>query len=254
MTNNLPTKRPIRTVLTTGKGEGKAIVAGKPVVTSSTGKVVGGGNQVDIVFVFDTTGSMDDKIEALLLTCRDFVDEAKKLGLDLNFSLISFGDISVPFGGDRIELVVSLTEDVGRMKEGLERIPRNNGFGNTGESCLEAIQEAFKIDYRAKAVKVMVLITDEPALQHQISVEKVIGQLGEREFLVFVIAIDTSYYREMATKNGGFWKEIGLQTSLVEILRMFEEMAKKVSQVAKAVHLLGKGSVKEYLKLKPPSK
>ncbi|HKC04996.1 MAG TPA: vWA domain-containing protein [Patescibacteria group bacterium] len=241
-------KRPVTTVVTTGKGTDKAIIAGKPVVSSETGKV-SGGNMVDVVFVFDTTGSMDDKISALLQTCAEFVDEAGKMKLEPQFSLISFGDISVFGGGDRIEVVVSPTENIEKIKQGLNHIPRNNGFGNLGESVLEAIDEAFKIQYREKAVKVMVVITDEPALQWATKVEKTISTMTQGEFLVFVVATDEPYYKEMALKNGGIWKEIGPDTDLAEILKLFSEMAKKVSQVAKNVHLIGKGSVREYLKL-----
>lgn len=239
------------TVITTGKGKDKTRITVKPKI-SSRGKIVGFGNEIDVVFVFDTTGSMDDKIEALLLTCGQFVDEAKSLSLDSHFALISFGDLSVIGGGDRIELVVPLTDKIEKIKHGLSNIPRNHGFGNWGESCLEAIQEAFKISYRERAVKVMVLITDEPALQHNITVENVIQELGERECLVFVIAIDEPYYREMALKNGGIWKEISAHTNLSEILEAFREMARKVSEIAQEVHLLGDGSVKKYLALKAP--
>ena len=244
--------RKTTTIVTTGKGGEKAIVAGKPVVSSQTGKVRGG-NSVDVVFVFDTTGSMDDKISALLETCAQFVDEASKMQLDPQFALISFGDISIQGGGDRIETVVPPTGEIERIKYGLTNIPRNNGFGNDGESCLEAIQEAFRLQYRTGAVKVLVLITDEPALQHHIRASEMTKNLAKREFLVFVVAPDEPYYREMATKNGGIWKQVGSNTDLSEILRMFGELAKKVTQVAKEVHLLGRGSVKEYLKLKPPS-
>ena len=240
-----------RTIITTGKGKNKTEIIVKPKI-SSQGKVVGLGNEVDVVFVFDTTGSMDDKIEALLLTCKQFVDEAEDLSLDPYFALISFGDISVQGGGDRIETVTPLTSDIEKVKHGLSNIPRNNGFGNSGESSLEAIQEAFKISYREGAVKVIVLVTDEPALQHDISVERVIQELGEREFLVFVIAIDEPYYKDMALKNGGIWKEISAHTNLSEILEAFREMARKVSEVAQEVHLLGDGSVKTYLALKAP--
>ena len=242
-----------RTIITTGKGKDKTVVAvGPKISTRGRGRVVGFGNQVDTVFVFDTTGSMNDKIEALLLTCRQFVDEAESLSLDPHFALISFGDISVIGGGDTIELVVPLTGDIEKVKYGLSNIPRNCGFGNSGETPLEAIHKAFKISHRERAVKVMVLITDEPALQHDISVEKVIQELGEREYLVFVVAIDEPYYKEMALKNGGIWKEIGVHTDLSDILEAFKEMAKKVSEVAQEVHLLGEGSVKRYLELKAP--
>lgn len=240
-----------KTIITTGEGENKVVISTKPKI-SSEGRIVTHGNQVDVVFVFDTTGSMDDKIEALLNTCSQFVDEAKSLDLDPYFTLISFGDISVIGGGDRIELVVPLTDNIEKIKYGLSNIPRNHGFGNEGESCLEAIHEAFKISHRKGAVKVMIVITDEPALQHDITAKKVIQKLQEREYLVFVVAIDTPYYKSMALKNGGIWKEIGVDTDLSEILEAFKEIAKKVSEIAQEVHLLGDGSVKRYLALTPP--
>lgn len=244
-------KRPITTIVTMGKGQNKAIVVGKTQVLSETGRVAGA-NMVDIAFVFDTTGSMSDKISALLETCAGFVDEAGKMKLNPQFSLISFGDLSVQGGGDRIEVVVPPTQNIEKIKYGLKNIPRNNGFGNTGESVLEAIDEAFKLQYRDKAVKVMIVITDEPALQWETKVARTISTMTQREFLVFVVATNENYYREMAIKNGGVWKEIGPNTDFAEILRMFNEMAKKVTQIAKSVHLIGKGSVKEYLKLTSP--
>ena len=239
------------TVIITGQGKDKSVITAKPKV-SSRGRVMSLGNKIDVIFVFDTTGSMNDKIEALLLTCKQFVDEAKSLNLDPHFALISFGDISVMDGGDTIELVVPLTGDIEKVKYGLSNIPRNCGFGNWGESPLEAIHEAFKVSHREKAVKVMILITDEPALQHDISVEGVIGELREREYLMFVIAIDEPYYKSMALKNGGIWKGISAYMDLSDILEAFKEMAKKVSEVAEEVYLLGGGSVKEYLALKAP--
>jgi Mg-chelatase subunit ChlD len=244
---------PGKTVITTGKGKDKAVVAVGPKI-SSRGKVMGHGNQVDVVFVFDTTGSMSDKINQLLATCIRFVDEAKNLDLDLQYALVAFGDISVQGGGDTIELVVPLTDSVEKMKKGFATIPRNNGFGNWGETCLEAIQVAFRIEHREKAVKVLVLLTDEPALEYTTTVKEIMKELARHEYLLFVIAIDEDYYKEMAKRNGGDWMEIGPETSLESILKMFNEMAKKVSEVAKEVHLLGDGSVRKYLTLKAPKK
>ncbi len=244
------TKHSVTTVVSTGRGQDKAIIVGKPQISSQTGRVAGG-NQVDVVFVFDTTGSMDDEIDGLLSTCTQFVDEAQKMGLDANFALISFGDISIAGGGDKIETVTPLTSEVERIKFGLRHIPRNNGFGNEGETCLEAIQEAFKIQHRTKAVKVLILITDEPAVVRNITPEQITKELTRREYLTFVIAIDMQYYKDMAIKNGGVWKQISSSTDLSEILKIFGEVAKKVSEITKKVHLLG-GSVSRYLALNPP--
>jgi len=242
-------------LVTTKKGGRVSIVQmNQPKISTSTGSVKesGRGNQVDVEFVFDTTGSMDDKIVGLLQTGRQFVDEAKSFDLAPQFGLISFGDISVQGGGDRIEQVVPLTPDIARMQAGLAQIPRNNGFGNLGESSLEALDLAIKLPYRPQAVKVLVLITDEPALQQHITAADMIKRLKAKEFLVFVVATPDQYYKDMARETGGIWKQISATTDLSEILKLFRDLARKVSQIAKDVHKLGDGSVKKYLTLAPP--
>lgn len=228
------------------------VIADKRPTLITDGKVVNSDNQVDLVFVFDTTGSMDDKIKALKQTCMLFVDEANNLDLDIQFALISFGDIKVEGGGDTIEVVVSPTSNIEKIKHGLTHIPRNSGFGNDGESSMEAIREALKLSYRTQTVRVLVLITDEPAHQHNITAPQMTATLTEREFLVFVIAPPFRYYKEMALKNKGIWKEVGISTNLSEILDIFKEVAKKVSEVVEDVHRLAGGSVSEYHRLKPP--
>jgi Mg-chelatase subunit ChlD len=242
-----------RTAITVGRGENKQIVS-LPTVIKSGGQVARRKNLLDVVFVFDTTGSMDNKIHALLQTCSQFVKEAKDLDLNIQFALISFGDISIVGGSDKIELVVPLTSDIAKMQHGLEYIPRNCGYGNEGETCLEAIEKAFEIPYRNSAVKALILITDEPAVQYHITAESMTGTLSEKGFLVFVISPPENYYKEMASKNGGIWKEISAGTSLNDILQIFKEIAKKVSEIAQEVHLLADGNVKDYLRLKSPQK
>lgn len=245
-------KKPI---ITTGKGEDKKIIIATTQI-STRGKIVQQSpmEEADVVFVIDTTGSMDDKIDALLATCVKFVDEARKLELDPNFALISFGDISVPYSKDRIEVVVPLTAEIDRIKHGLTHIPRNHGYGNEGESGMEALQEVFKLTFRPDAVKVVILITDEPAHQNILSASEMNQRLKKQEFLTFVVAPPFKYYQDLAKDNGGFWKEVGANTDFSEILDIFRKMAEKVSQVAKDVHLLGGGSVSRYLLLKPPGK
>jgi len=236
--------------------EGETTIITRPSqtkVSTPTGTVKEGkSNLVDLVFTIDTTGSMNDKIDALLHTVSQFVKEAESFDLDMQFALISFGDISVQGGGDRIDVVVPLTNNIGRMQAGLAQIPRNNGFGNEGETPLEAIAEALNLSYRKRAVKVLVLITDEPAVEYHYRRNEMIKTLKTKEFLVFVLAIDTPYYRAMAKENGGVWKEISASSNLSELLTMFRNLAKKVSQVAKAVYQVGGGSVSKYLLLKPP--
>ncbi|MDQ3008396.1 MAG: VWA domain-containing protein [bacterium] len=226
----------------------------KPTVVSANTTVQTTGRTVDIAFIVDTTGSMNDKIEALISTCVQFLDEPKKLGLEPAFGLVAFGDISGVGVGDTIEVVVPITQDLARMKYGLQHIPRNSGFGNNGESSSEAIVEALSLNYRSKAVKVMVLITDEPALQNLYKVANVINQLTQQEFLVFVLSPNINYFKLMAKQNGGEWQEISPTSNLDMLLEMFKRLAQRISEVSKSVHVLGQGSVSAYLQLTAPKK
>lgn len=242
-----------RTGLTITLGSQREVIAREqPDVTSSSGKVVQRGHKVDIVFVFDTTGSMSDKIRGLVNACKTLVNETEALDLDAQFSLISFGDTKVQGGGDSIDIVVSPTGDIEKIKHGLTNIPRNNGFANIGESAFEAVQLALKLEYRKDAVKVMILLTDDEAHQHNISAIDMIRVLQKREFLVFVIATESQYYKDMGKSTGGDWLKVSSSTDVAGIIARFKAMAKKATTVAKKVHALGGGSVKKYLQLNPP--
>jgi len=209
------------------------------------------GRGVDLVFVIDTTGSMSDKIESLLATCSQFADDFNALHLNHRIAIVSFGDLRVP--GDRIQNT-TFTSNVEVTKKSLRSIPRNSGGGNEGESSLEAVERALSLPFRSGAVKALVLITDEPADQHQLNADEMIGRLGEREMLVFVASPPYKYFQRMALRNGGQWYRISAHTNFNDLLKMFRDLAKKVSQVVSDVYQVSDGSVGDYLRLKPPGK
>ena len=206
---------------------------------------------VDLVFVIDTTGSMSDKIESLLATCSRFADDFNALHLNHRIAIVSFGDLRVQ--GDKIQNT-SFTGNVEATKKSLGNIPRNSGGGNEGESSLEALERALSLPFRPSAVKAIVLITDEPADQHQLRADDMISRLTEREMLVFVASPPYKYFQRMALRNGGQWYRISARTNFNDLLKMFRDLAKKVSQVVFDVYQVGDGSVADYLRLKPPDK
>lgn len=225
------------------------IITPKLQIVSQTGSVKRAKDKIDFVFVFDTTGSMSDKIRGLQLACQSLVDEAQKLEIDPQFALITFGDISVPYGNDRIQITVAPTTDPEKIKRGIANAPSNNGFGNEGESSLEAIIEALKLPYRDNAVKVLLLLTDEPALQHQYRADDVISLLEKHQFIVFVLSFYTHYFHDMARKNGGYWQEISAHTDISKILEMFKKTTTKAVQTAKTIHKEFGGDVSLYKQL-----
>jgi len=209
------------------------------------------GRGVDLVFVIDTTGSMSNKIESLLATCSRFADDFNALHLNHRIAIVSFGDLRVR--GDRIQNT-AFTADVEVTKKSLKNIPRNSGGGNEGESSLEALDRALSLPFRPDAVKAIVLITDEPADQHQVHADAMIGRLAEREMLVFVASPPHDYYKQLAQRNGGKWYKISAHTNFKDLLDLFKDLARKVSQVVFDVYQVGDGSVADYLRLKPPER
>ncbi len=209
------------------------------------------GRGVDLVFVIDTTGSMSDKIESLLATCSRFADDFNALHLNHRIAIVSFGDLRVP--GDKIQNT-TFTSNVEVTKKSLRHIPRNSGGGNEGESSLEALERALSLPFRPEAVKTIVLITDEPADQHQLRADDMVGRLTEREMLVFVASPPYKYFQRMALRNGGKWYRISAHTRFNDLLDLFRDLARKVSQVVFDVYQVGDGSVANYLRLKPPEK
>lgn len=240
-------------IISIGRGSKKQVLSGRgtgPVIKiggKAVNKSVGGG--VDLAFVIDTTGSMSDKIEGLLATCTRFVDEFAELELDHRVAVVAFGDLTVP--GDKIE-ATAFTNKVEVIKKSLRNVPRYSGGGNEGESSLEAVEKAMALPFRPNIVKVLILITDEPALQHHIRASDMIKRLSKKEFLVFVVSPAIAYYKEMANRNSGKWYQVAADTDFTDLLEMFKRIAKQVSQVVSDVYRIGDGSVATYRRLKAP--
>jgi len=226
-------------------GHNEALEARQEPIGATTGR------GVDLVFVIDTTGSMSDKIEGLLTTCVKFVEDFNALRLNHRIAIVSFGDLRVR--GDKIQNT-AFTSSIEATQKSLRNIPRNSGGGNEGESSLEALERALSLPFRQDAVKVIVLITDEPADQQHLLAQDVIGRLVERQCLVFVASSPQGYYKQMAALSGGKWYKVSAHTNFNDLLSLFKDLARKVSQAVSDVYQIGDGSVASYLKLKPPGK
>ncbi len=235
------------TIVIHGGDEKKPITKSK-IVVAVDGRSIDQ-KSVDLVFVIDTTGSMSDKIEGLLQTCSKFVDEFSQLKVDYRIAVVAFGDLTVP--GDTIEST-NFMKDIGLIKKSLKEISRNGGGGNEGESSLEAVRKAMSFNFRSKTVKMLILITDEPALQRELTADIVINELAKHEFLTFVISPPLKYYKSMAAQTGGNWYQVSSDTDFTDLLEMFKKIANKVTEVLKDVYRLGDGSVAAYLRLNPP--
>ena len=85
--------------------------------------------RADLVFVIDTTGSMNDKIDALIQTCQSFVDRLATRHIDWAAAVVGFGDLTVE--GDRI-VATPFSSSADRVKALLRGLPRYSGGGMKG--------------------------------------------------------------------------------------------------------------------------
>lgn len=202
------------------------------------------GGSCDIVFVIDTTGSMSDKIDGLLATCEKFVDALAVREMDWRIAIVAFGDLTVP--GDKI-VATGFSNGIEATKLALRKIPRYDGGGNLGESSLDALDRALGLrGYREGAMKVFVLLTDEPALQRNFKADAMTGRLRQSKVLTFVVSIPMDYYKEMAQRTGGDWFPISSDTNFLSIL---DELVIGVKSTVVAVQTQAGGDVGKYLQI-----
>lgn len=205
-----------------------------------------GSTKVDVGFVFDTTGSMSSKRESLIESMGEFLGKLAGLGLDWRVSAIPFGDLTVP--GDRIVSALPFVATIEEAKSQLRNMPRFSGGANEGESSIEAMSAAVGKAWRNDAVKVIVLLTDDYALNVNRATE-ITSLLTQTQTLCFAAALDTEYYRDWCIKSGGEWTEIASSMDTGAVLRLIQSLVSKVAATAAAVHEIGGGSVRKYLEI-----
>jgi len=106
---------------------------------------------VDVMFVFDQTGSMADEIAALIQKTRKFADTIADSGINFRLGLVSFSDVT--------EIQFDYTADVEKFKANVAALKASGG-GDEPENQLDALIDASKLASRPDAKRVFILVTD----------------------------------------------------------------------------------------------
>lgn len=236
---SVPQNRP-PLMIKTASGQSTQVKPGQRVGVDDVPRIV------DIVIVFDTTGSMSDKIDGLVRCLQSFVAELDRSKLDWRFSVVPFGDLTIP--GDRVVgnlPFVTTCQAAGQM---VETLPQFSGGGNVGESSLEAMQAAMAKSYREGAIKVLVMLTDDdPLISPQLTPVSIGKALRQREFVCFVASHPGRGYEAWANENAGKWYPIGSSMDTSDLLDFLNGLLKDVAKVSKAIFAIGGGSVSRYI-------
>lgn len=165
------------------------------------------GAKADIVFVFDTTGSMSGSISGVKDRASAFADALAAKGIDYRLALVTYGD--------EVEKVNDFTADISTFKGWINGLYASGG-GDTPENSLEGLARATTLTFRAVSQRIFILITD--ASYHQAgesgggtttyTTDSMIELLKSQRIMCNVVGPDYPQYRKMAAETGGLWYNI----------------------------------------------
>jgi len=139
--------------------------------------------QVDVLFVLDVTGSMQDQIDGVRSGIVDFAAKLSERGLDERVGIVAFRDEMndepaevLDFGNG------TFTKDYDTFRARMDRLIADGG-GDNDESSYDALRLAAIQPFRARATRALILITDAaPHLPDRKtrSLDEVVSELSQR--------------------------------------------------------------------------
>jgi uncharacterized protein YegL len=158
---------------------------------------------IDVVFVFDTTGSMGEEIKAVRDNIVDFANVLEKTNMDYRLGLVTFGD--------KVREVHEPMADVAKFKTLIGK-QKADGGGDTPENALDAIHKMTKFDFRKGAKIVGIVITDAPYHSAnkvtKLHTLPVLKQVREKGIVLYTLAPQGHRYIWMAAETGGVWHDV----------------------------------------------
>jgi len=171
----------------------------------------GGCDKVNVVFLIDTTGSMDTYINGVKDRAIEFASILASKGAAYKLGLIGFGDL----GENEKPSVYNFTDDVPKFQKQVKNIPRTYG-GDIPESSLDALETGIELlkSHREEGLarNIFILITDAPPHVPTVtglSVADVCRLLEERGVTTYVVARkdreSIEAYDPLTKPNGKFY-------------------------------------------------
>jgi len=149
-----------------------------------------GTDNVNVVFLIDTTGSMDTYINGVKDRAIEFSSILAAKGASYKLGLIGFGDL----GENEKPSVYNFTDDVSKFQKQVKNIPRTYG-GDIPESSLDALETGMELlnSHRddGSARNIFILITDAPPhvpTHSGKTVEQICEMLASRAVTTYVVA------------------------------------------------------------------
>ncbi|MDR1768321.1 MAG: Ig-like domain-containing protein [Propionibacteriaceae bacterium] len=181
-------------------------------VPSNAVSVTADGGAVDIAFVVDTTGSMEDDIDAVEQNVRDIAAQLKEFSSSARFALVTYKDHPRNGGasGDypsRVDL--AFTSDSSKLEAALDLVAE--GGGDWRESVYSGLMAAFGLDWRTGARKLAIVLGDAPAKDPEPVTGYTAGSVIQRSMEIDPVAVSlvdagllsTASLRSVVEATGG---------------------------------------------------
>ena len=220
----------------------KVVVGGVETVLHSgeTVKSQRGNAAVDVVLVFDTTGSMFNSIEGMRRAMVAFAKALESKELDWRLVCVPFGDLRVK--GDRIVGDLPWVDSVEGAQSQLSSMPMFAGGGNGGESSYEALMVGLEKKSRNRCMRVVVLITDDAPHEDTFTTKAMAGNVVAADALMYAITSSPHPYRHLAELTGGSHVMLGTDNDVSRIVSVLMSFADGLALRLRKVHELGGGS------------
>jgi len=163
---------------------------------------------LDVVFVFDTTGSMSDKIQGLLHISSRFGSVLDSTGSDYRIAMVTFGAIE---DGPVVHKTFGPSNDLAAFQTFLRNVDIDSGGTEDQPTAMRYAMD--NMTFRPNTRKFLILVTDEE-LQGQISMQPgnptptdewngIIQELIKRKHTAYAVCIPEEPYMQLATRTGG---------------------------------------------------
>ena len=165
--------------------------------------------EVDLVFIIDKTGSMEDNVRGIRAYVDFFFEHLARAGHDTAVGLVTFSDVTEEKPKAR-----GVTTDSGKFKNWLYKIDFEGG-GDLAESGLDALMAAVhEIKFRRGAQRFFVFASDgafhdaDYDGRSEYSLDQVIETLQRERIRVDVIGLDYLPIKQIAWGTEATWRAI----------------------------------------------
>ena len=184
---------------------------------------------VDIVLVFDTTSSMQPRINGCLAASREFADTLHETGADWRIAIVTFGAINEP---NVIRDVLRPTDDLVAVDRFLKgQAAQGGGMEDQPYALVYSMEN---VQLRARAKRIFILITDEEILgdesvgepldqrcqrsQAATAWPEIVARLKQENIAVYSVTTPVDEYKDLATETGGRFYDINATSSFSDII------------------------------------